>query len=68
MDIEFLDASEDVTIYKPGSNVADPTARSTYLALSLKDLASTLGPAVASRAQPIAWDPEGKPSVWAVTP
>ena len=27
MDIEFLDASEDVTIYKPGSNVADPTAR-----------------------------------------
>jgi hypothetical protein len=68
MDIEFLDASEDVTIYKPGSNVADPTARSTYLALSLKDLASTLGSAVASRAQPIAWDPDGKPSVWAVTP
>jgi len=68
MDVEFLDASEGVTIYKPGSNVADLAAHSTYLALSREDLASTLGPAVASRAQPIAWDPSGKPAVWAVTP
>ena len=68
MDVEFLDASEGVTIYKPGSNVAHPAAHSTYLALSREDLASTLGPAVASRAQPIAWDPSGKPAVWAVTP
>ena len=68
MDVEFLDASESVAIFSPGSKVADPAAHSLYLALSLADLSSTLGPTVASRAQPIAWDPDGKPSVWAVTP
>ncbi len=68
MDVEFLDASEPVTIYTPGSKVADPGAHALYLALSLKDLASTLGPQVTARAQPIAWDPDGEPTVWAVTP
>ncbi len=68
MDVEFLDASEPVTIYAPGSTVADPSAHPIYLALSLEDLASTLGPAAAAGAQPVAWDPAGKPVVWAATP
>jgi 4-amino-4-deoxy-L-arabinose transferase-like glycosyltransferase len=68
MDVEFLDASEPVTIYAPGSKVADPAAHSIYLALSVDDLRSTLGPEVAARARPVAWDPAGKPAVWAVSP
>jgi hypothetical protein len=68
MDVEFLDASMPVAIYPPGSKVADPAAHPIFLALNRDDLASTLGPQVAARAQPIAWDPAGKPAVWAVTP
>ena len=68
MDVEFLDASESVAVFSPGSKVADPAAHSLYLALSLADLSSTLGPDAGSRAQPIAWDPAGKPAVWAATP
>jgi hypothetical protein len=68
MDVEFLDASEAVVIYPPGSTVADPVAHPIYLALSVDDLVSTLGPAAAVRALPIAWDPGGKPVVWAATP
>ena len=68
MDVEFLDASEAVAIYPPGSTVADPVAHPIYLALSVDDLVSTLGPAAAVRALPIAWDPGGKPVVWAATP
>jgi 4-amino-4-deoxy-L-arabinose transferase-like glycosyltransferase len=68
MDVEFLDAADQVAIYPPGSKVADPAAHPLYLALSRDDLASTLGSSVAARAQPIAWDPAGKPAVWAVTP
>ena len=68
MDVEFLDASQAVAIYPPGSSVVDPAAHPIYLALSVKDLATTLGPAAAARAEPIAWDPGGKPVVWAATP
>jgi 4-amino-4-deoxy-L-arabinose transferase-like glycosyltransferase len=68
MDVEFLDASMPVAIYPPGSKVADPGAYPIFLALNRDDLASILGPQVAARAQPIAWDPAGKPAVWAVTP
>jgi 4-amino-4-deoxy-L-arabinose transferase-like glycosyltransferase len=68
MDVEFLDAAEPVTIYEPGSRVADPAAHPIYLALDLEDLTSTLGAQAAARAQPVAWDPTGKPVVWAATP
>jgi hypothetical protein len=68
MDVEFLDASEPPAIYSPGSKLADPAAHPIYLALSRDDIRSTLGPQTAARAQPVAWDPAGKPAVWAVTP
>jgi hypothetical protein len=67
MDVEFLDASEPVTIYSPGSKL-DAANHRIYLALKVADLESTLGPGVAARAQPIAWDPTGAPTVWAATP
>jgi 4-amino-4-deoxy-L-arabinose transferase-like glycosyltransferase len=70
MDVEFLNASAPVAIFAPGSKPApaELAAHQIYLALSLKDIESTLGPEAAARAQPIAWDPAGKPTVWAVGP
>ena len=32
------------------------------------DLTTVLGPELAARAAPVAWDPAGKPVAWAVTP
>jgi hypothetical protein len=37
-------------------------------ALNRNDLAAALGAAAAGRAEPVAWDPAGKPTVWAVSP
>jgi hypothetical protein len=68
MDVEFLDASNLPAVFQPGAKVADPSAHSVYLALGLPDIRSTLGSAAADRARPIAWDPAGNPTVWAVTP
>jgi len=68
MDVEFLDASDPVMVYAPGSRIADPGSHTVYVALSRNDLGSTLGPGAAARAQPVAWDPAGEPTVWAATP
>jgi hypothetical protein len=68
MDVEFLDVSDPVTVYAPGSRIADPGSHIVYVALSRNDLGSTLGPGAAARAQPVAWDPAGEPTVWAATP
>lgn len=68
MDVEFLDVSDPVMVYAPGSRIADPGSHTVYVALSRNDLGSTLGPGAAARAQPVAWDPAGEPTVWAATP
>jgi hypothetical protein len=82
MDVEFLDASNLPAIVRPGSKSGAPSSKpgapsskpgapgtpSTYLALSLADIRSTLGADAAARAAPVAWDPAGKPTVWAVSP
>ena len=68
MDVEFLDASDPVTIYASGSMVADPESHAVFVALSRDDLRSALGPEAAARAQPVAWDQAGEPTVWAATP
>ena len=68
MDVEFLDASDPVTVYAPGSGIADPGSHTVFVALSRDDLGSTLGPEAAARAQPVAWDPAGEPTAWAATP
>ena len=68
MDVEFLDASDPVTVYAPGSRVADPESHTVFVALSRDDLRSALGPEAAARAQPAAWDQAGEPTVWAATP
>jgi len=68
MDVQFLDASNPPAIIAPGSKVAAPGGHNVYLALSLEDIRSTLGAGAAARANPVAWDPWGKPSVWAVAP
>ena len=51
-----------------GIHIADPAQYRTIVGLNQADLASSLGPVLAARAVPIGWDPDGKPSVWAVTP
>jgi hypothetical protein len=68
MDVEFLDASSLPPVLQPGVPVAAPGAHSSYLALSVADIRSTLGPAAAARAVPVAWDPSGGPTVWLTTP
>jgi 4-amino-4-deoxy-L-arabinose transferase-like glycosyltransferase len=69
MDVEFLARTMGrpmPAIVNPGSK--PPSGPALYYAISLKDVGSTLGVEAANRAQPVAWDPAGKPSVWAVTP
>jgi 4-amino-4-deoxy-L-arabinose transferase-like glycosyltransferase len=67
MDVEFLDAEALPAIVTPGSKVSG-TAPTVWLGVSLNDIRSTLGAEAADRAVPVAWDPAGKPVVWAVTP
>jgi hypothetical protein len=66
--VGFLDAGLDVEIYRAGSTVPDAAEHPAFLALSTDDIRSTLGDGAAERAQPIAWDPAGKPSAWVTTP
>jgi 4-amino-4-deoxy-L-arabinose transferase-like glycosyltransferase len=68
MTVQFLDAANPPVILDPHTPIADPGAHSIYFALSLEDIRSALGPTAANRAQAVAWDPSGKPSVWAVAP
>ena len=68
MEIEFLYWADPPAIVDPTARIADPTAYRTVVAMNQADLANVLGPELAARAVPIAWDPGGKPAVWAVTP
>jgi 4-amino-4-deoxy-L-arabinose transferase-like glycosyltransferase len=61
-------ANPPVMIRSPGALLPEPATQGTVLARSPDDLVSALGPTRAARAAPIAFDPAGRPSVWAVRP
>ncbi len=66
--IEFLNADEGTVVYTPGTKVPSPSAHPFYLALDAEDFRPALGDAAVERAVPVAWDPLGRPVVWATTP
>ena len=66
--IEFLNADEGTVVYKLGAKVPSPSAHPAYLALDAEDFRPALGDAAVERAVPVAWDPWGRPAVWATTP
>jgi 4-amino-4-deoxy-L-arabinose transferase-like glycosyltransferase len=66
--VEFLDADEGTVVYAPGVKVPSPSAHPLYLALSAEDFRAALGDAAVERAVAVAWDPRGRPAVWATTP
>jgi 4-amino-4-deoxy-L-arabinose transferase-like glycosyltransferase len=67
-DIAFVYYHDQPAFFSPGTRIEDPGLYSTVSALNRNDLAAALGPAAAGRAEPVAWDPAGKPAVWAVSP
>jgi hypothetical protein len=67
-DIAFVYFHDQPAFFSPGTRIANPGLYSTVSALNVNDLAAALGPAAAGRAKPVAWDPAGKPAVWAVSP
>jgi 4-amino-4-deoxy-L-arabinose transferase-like glycosyltransferase len=67
-DIEFLQWANPPTIVSPGSRIDHPDACSAIVAMTKADLTKTVGAELGDRAQPVAWDPSGKPVVWAVVP
>jgi hypothetical protein len=67
-DIAFIYFHDQPTYFAPGSKIENPRAYSTVVAASRADLARALGSDAADRAQPVAWDPAGRPAVWAVSP
>jgi 4-amino-4-deoxy-L-arabinose transferase-like glycosyltransferase len=67
-DIQFLYFHDQPAFFSPGTRIGNPGTYSTVVAASLGDLSKALGSDVAGRAQPVAWDPTGKPAVWAVSP
>ena len=68
MEVEFLYWSNPPDIVDPTARIADPSAYRTIVALSRAALTNSLGIELGNRAVPVAWDPSGKPVVWAVTP
>jgi 4-amino-4-deoxy-L-arabinose transferase-like glycosyltransferase len=66
--IEFTYWSNPPSLLPPGSVISKPSAYKTIIAMTPADLATAVGPELAGRAKPVAWDPTGKPVVWAVTP
>jgi len=67
-DIEFVYFHDQPTFFPPGSRIENPRIYSTVVAASRADLTRALGSDAAARAQPVAWDPDGRPAVWAVSP
>jgi hypothetical protein len=67
-DIAFVYFHNQPAFFSPGTRIANPGVYSTVVAGRRDDLASALGSDAADRAQPVAWDPAGKPAVWAVSP
>ena len=67
-DIEFLQWANPPIIVSPGTRLDHPEAYAAIVALTKADLTNAVGAELGDRAQPVAWDPAGKPAVWAVAP
>lgn len=67
-DIQYLYYHDQPAFFSPGTKIENPARYSTVVATSLLDISKALGSEVAGRAEPVAWDPAGKPAVWAVSP
>lgn len=67
-DIEILHWDNKPTIVSPGTRIDHPAAYTAIVAMTKADLATAVGAELGDRAQPVAWDPSGKPVVWAVAP
>lgn len=67
-DVEFLHWNETPAMVKPGTEIDNPSAYSTIIAMHQGDLWTAVGAEIGDRAQPVAWDPSGEPVVWAVAP
>jgi len=68
VDVQFLDYAQRTPIYDPSEIIPNPGQYRRIFATSQYDIERVLGRAAADRAVPVAWDPEGRPAVWAVTP
>jgi hypothetical protein len=68
MDVEFLDYVQSPTIFQPGTPIPNAHIFSQIVALTRGDLVAAVGETEARAAKPVAWDPFGTPSVWALTP
>ena len=68
MNLQLIYWPNPPALFTPGERISNPTQYRTIVGLNQADLASCLGPELAARAVPIAWDPARQPSVWAVTP
>jgi 4-amino-4-deoxy-L-arabinose transferase-like glycosyltransferase len=66
--IEFTYWSNPPSLLRPGTVIAKPAIYTTIVAMRPADLDAAVGPDLAGQARPVAWDPAGKPVVWAVTP
>jgi len=68
LDVQFLDDAHPPTWITPGARIRDPGRFALVVAPTRHDLSVALGPTVAGRARPVAFDPAGKPVVWTVVP
>jgi 4-amino-4-deoxy-L-arabinose transferase-like glycosyltransferase len=67
-DIQFVYYYDLPAIFEPGTRIPNPGAYTTILAGTRDALSRALGSDASARAQPVNWDPSGKPDVWAVSP
>jgi hypothetical protein len=68
MDVEFIAYDNPPAIIAPGTTISNPAAYKVIYALTRDDLTKAVGPDLGGRAIAVAWDPSGKPVVWAVVP
>ena len=67
-DIQFLYWNDQPAIVSPGTRIERPQDYTTIVAMKLDDLTAAVGSELSARAMPVAWDPSGQPTVWAVAP
>lgn len=68
VDVLFLDLGGEPDLLSPGVALADPGRYDAIVGLSPELLAGVVGPDLARESVPIAWTPDGRPSVWEFRP
>jgi 4-amino-4-deoxy-L-arabinose transferase-like glycosyltransferase len=66
--VRFVDFDSPPALFTRGERIADPAAYSRVFAADRADLGKALDQSAVDRATAVAWDPDGKPTVWAVEP